>query len=401
MVTYKKLLAAIYLLSIGVCTLTAQTMTVDLNPSKDNTIYEGSSWEANSSGMGPHVYSGSISLMRARRALLAFDVSGIPAGATITNVELTIRVSRANGASIPFNLFRMTSDWGEGTSAAGNIGGQGVSATSGDATWLCSFFGTSGCQTSWTNSGGDFVSSASSTVNLAGNGLYTFPSTAQLVADVQNWVDGNTDNFGWIMRSAETASRNARRINSRENATDPPSLSITFTTALPVELSEFTGSQRGDLHLLEWQTASEVDFSHFIVEQSIDQGRSFQPLSQISGRGQESTQATYAYSTFIPNANSVLYRLRMVDVDGSEDLSNIVELDGSSSLDEIAVWPNPVQDRLYFGTSLSAGAGQSLLQERIGSSAEIAVLSLQGQIVKRYSVSQNQSYVSISDISSG
>jgi hypothetical protein len=38
-----------------------------------------------------------------------------------------------------------------------------------------------------------------------------------MVADVQMWLDNPVSNFGWMIRGDETATRTARRYNSREN----------------------------------------------------------------------------------------------------------------------------------------------------------------------------------------
>src|SRR5205814_1964951 len=120
-----------------------------------------------------------------RRGLIAFDLSSIPANATVTGASLTMTLSRT-GPFYPddISLRKALANWGEGASNAGNPGGHGAQAQSGDATWLHTFYSTS----FWTNPGGDFssTSSATTTVELW-NQDYVW-SGSGLLADVQAWI---------------------------------------------------------------------------------------------------------------------------------------------------------------------------------------------------------------------
>jgi hypothetical protein len=161
----------------------------------------------------------------ARRAVLNFEVStgGIPAGATIDSVFLTMAASKApTVAPMTITLHRVLADWGEGASVALGEEGGGASSAGGDATWIHTFFDT----TMWTNPGGDYVpvASASQTVTVSGNGTtftyYTWGSTPQMVADVQMWQDTPSSDFGWILIGEEAPSQtNARRFGSRTGPT--------------------------------------------------------------------------------------------------------------------------------------------------------------------------------------
>ena len=56
---------------------------------------------------------------------------------------------------------------------------------------------------------------------------YTW-SGADLVADVQAWLDGDVPNHGWILLAHGLTQPSAKRFDSRESA-NPPSLIVTFT----------------------------------------------------------------------------------------------------------------------------------------------------------------------------
>ena len=198
----------------------AQT-TAELSPIRDTTIYEEGDL---SNGAGSYVFSGPTNQGNERRALIAFDIAAqVPAGATITDVELELQMTQTISGSQALGLHRVLADWGEAGSDAPAQEGQGAAAESGDATWQHRFFSSD----TWSTAGGDFVSAASATQQVAGNGSYTWGSTAQLVADVQGWLDNPDDNHGWIL--VMSSGGTAKRFNSRENSSDPPVLKIEYT----------------------------------------------------------------------------------------------------------------------------------------------------------------------------
>lgn len=221
----KSILFALFIAVVWIGTASAQVQ-VAISPSKDNTLYEDASG-ALSNGSGPGLFFGRTgpgSGQAIRRALLAFDISGnVPAGATITSVSLTINVSRTFSGPQDVELHKVLADWGEGSSQASGQGGGGASAASGDATWIHRFFDTD----SWSNAGGDFSTVASGSQSMGPVAAYSWSSTPQMVADVQDWLDNPAGNFGWLVMGDESAGSTAKRFDSREAAT-PPALTVEF-----------------------------------------------------------------------------------------------------------------------------------------------------------------------------
>lgn len=203
----------------------AKADIVNLVSSRDNTLYE-SATGALSSGLGPTCFVGRTAGGLIRRAVLQFDLSGIPAGATINTVTLSLNMSMTSGPATNVSLYRTLADWGEGTSNAGVNGGAGAPATPGDATWIHTFFNTS----FWTNAGGDFVAASSATTVVNAIGTYTW-SSAQMLTDVQGWIATPLSNFGWIVRGDEVNNNTSKRFDTRENATASfrPTLIIDYT----------------------------------------------------------------------------------------------------------------------------------------------------------------------------
>lgn len=212
--------------ALSVQVVAQDPVTVTLPASKDNTLYESQSGSL-SNGAGSALFSGRTAQFQGslRRAVLAFDLSGIPAGSTITAASLRLRQSSPlDSGNQSMQLHRLQQDWGEGASnASGNEGG-GTAAATGDATWLHTFFNTS----FWTVPGGDFRSVASASLIVGSNGDHTWQSQG-LIDDVQDWVDQPAGNFGWILVGNESTGSTAKRFSSRESSVGFPVLTVTYT----------------------------------------------------------------------------------------------------------------------------------------------------------------------------
>jgi hypothetical protein len=210
---------------------TAQAV-VNLVPNQDNTLFE-SNTGALSNGAGDSMFVGRNNQPQGsiRRGLLSFDIAGsIPAGSTITAARLTLHLSPSNTANQTVQLRRVLATWGEGTSNANSQGGSGAAATANDATWLHRFFNRTP-PSMWNTPGGDFATTPSASLTVGDTGFYTWNSTAELVADVQGWLNAPATNFGWILLGNEAAAQTAKRFDTREHATaaNRPMLQITYT----------------------------------------------------------------------------------------------------------------------------------------------------------------------------
>jgi hypothetical protein len=202
---------------------------VALDSSKDNTLYNDLGG-GTSNGAGQYFFSGhsaGTASYPIRRGVIAFDVaSAIPPGSTVLSVKLRLHMSQTSGSAFNVALHRLTNDWGEGTSAPGGSEGPGANATNGDATWLHTFYPNS----FWSTPGGDFAPTASATIPVDQIAFYTWNSTAQLVSDVQGWVNNPASNFGWLVKGNETTQHSSKRFDTHQNL-DPlvhPLLTIDF-----------------------------------------------------------------------------------------------------------------------------------------------------------------------------
>jgi cytochrome c peroxidase len=185
---------------------------VTFTASKDTTIYDN----GNVNGTGGGLFAGTNGVDVNQRGLIAFDLSSIPSGSTITNVsvDLHVNVAALNSGAISITLNALTQDWNEASTGTGGEtsgGGNGVvSSDPNDATW------TSSGITAWT-AGGAFNPVESSSLVISSVGTFNTFTGPGLITDVQTWVDNPGTNYGWIIRGLENSNSSSKRFSSREN----------------------------------------------------------------------------------------------------------------------------------------------------------------------------------------
>jgi large repetitive protein len=92
---------------------------------------------------------------------------------------------------------------------------------------------------------------------------------------------------------------------------------------LPVEIISFYAICQ--LHGIEiiWQTASEQNNSHFIIEKSHD-ALIFNPIGIIKGKGNSNIEVSYSFTDNHIQSIDNYYRLKQVDYDGNYQWSNAI-----------------------------------------------------------------------------
>ena len=187
------------------------------------------------------------------RGLFKFDFSSIPLNSKIKSASVTLEVTQepnAGGESSSFTLHRLLKNWGEGDkdSTFSDSPGFGLSATDNEATWNSPFAFTTNTW-SFPGASNDFTTVISSSATVYGVADFPrFDSTAQMIADVQTWLDNPELNFGWLLKSeSESTLRTARRFGSREFAAgdvfSPPYIEVEFVSSPVLSNPQITNGQ--------------------------------------------------------------------------------------------------------------------------------------------------------------
>ncbi|OJV54235.1 MAG: hypothetical protein BGO31_12860 [Bacteroidetes bacterium 43-16] len=114
--------------------------------------------------------------------------------------------------------------------------------------------------------------------------------------------------------------------------------------SLPVALTNFNCSSFGYHARIDWETASEKNMKSYIIETSFD-GIQFEAIHTLPVKTESITAKKYSYTDYniFLRTETVFYRLKMVEADGSFKHSNVNKLNfGKARSGNLVVYPNPV-----------------------------------------------------------
>jgi hypothetical protein len=165
-----------------------------------------------------------------------------------------------------------------------------------------------------------------------------------LTINFDNSVGSSGGGEGWLAGTAEEPA--LRYVGSDFTGHDviiePPG-----GQPLPIELTDFQAKSVDNRHAeLTWQTATEINSSHFLLERS-DDGKTWIDIGQVAAAGYSTTLLTYHYlDRNVYRSGSkpdrFYYRLNMVDQDQTFEYSPMrtVSFTAGSEL-VVRVFPNP------------------------------------------------------------
>ncbi len=154
----------------------------------------------------------------------------------------------------------------------------------------------------------------------------------------------------------------------------------TTLNILPVGLSNFTASLQPSSVLLNWQTASEINTDHFVVERSVD-GVRFNNIGNVAASGNSSTKHDYTlndYSALHLGSSTLYYRLKTIDKDGKYTYSSIIKLQLHGGEFAYSLSPNPVRSQLTISFTTDNATKQVSLRITNANGKPVYEKSLQG-----------------------
>jgi hypothetical protein len=151
----------------------------------------------------------------------------------------------------------------------------------------------------------------------------------------------------------------------------------TNNVILPVSFISFNVKADGCKALLEWQTGSEQNNSHFVVERSTN-GNDFTAIGRVGATGNSNSLNTYRFTDEAPAGGINYYRITQVDFDGKRSSTGIkairIQCDGNAVT--IKAYPNPATSQI------NIQSGKAV--------AQVNVVASNGTTVMKYLPSQNQ-----------
>ncbi|MDA3616811.1 T9SS type A sorting domain-containing protein [Polluticaenibacter yanchengensis] len=121
------------------------------------------------------------------------------------------------------------------------------------------------------------------------------------------------------------------------------SYTISMPTVLPAIGLELSLNNTANGTVVNWQTLSEINTKHFVVERSLD-GINYQTIATVTAAGNSNTVKKYSTTDADNNYSLAYYRVVLVDVDNKKYISNMVinRLNGGSG-NIVSIYPNPAK----------------------------------------------------------
>lgn len=153
--------------------------------------------------------------------------------------------------------------------------------------------------------------------------------------------------------------------------------------ALDVNLTRFEASCNSGNVRIQWETASENNSSHFVVEQSTD-GQQWLPLKTVPAAGTTADVSQYSITAQQPSDEAVYYRLIQYDTDGSKTISGVISTLCDNQI--FIAYPNPTEGVFWFSG--------------IRETATVRLTDSKGQLLQKLEIKEGQS-IDLSGYSNG
>ena len=160
------------------------------------------------------------------------------------------------------------------------------------------------------------------------------------------------------------------------------------TLLLPVELVYFNAEAvNNNFIVCRWQTASELNNSHFEIERS-QNGQQFEFVMQVEGNGTTNATNQYEINDEQPYNGTSFYRLKQVDHSGDFEYSEIqqVYIDQSSG---IVLFPNPTVEEL-----------QVIIPQTLQADA-YQIININGQVVQTGEYREGNLSIQVNELANG
>lgn len=118
-------------------------------------------------------------------------------------------------------------------------------------------------------------------------------------------------------------------------------LNGTVITPMPVKLIFFVGNYDQNVIALKWETAWEEQNEGFEIQKSND-ATNFSKIGYVPGNLTIKSKSVYGFTdTDIEPNETVYFRLKQYDLDGSYEFSRIIAVKSTDDKEEVLVYPNP------------------------------------------------------------
>jgi len=282
-----------------------------------------------------------------RAPLLRWDLSGIPAEATVTDASLSFYVTTGESA-YTYSLYQLRRAWVEGTS--------NDQSSTNSATWN-KYDGVN----NWGTAGAANTTSDRYDTNLwnavasdfAGTGLQTFPLNAAGVDVVQSWLENPASNFGLTIQNYSGTSTGSWIAASRENTSgyQHPTLNVTYCVSTnPIISTSGTLAPFTTLPNVASESQSYTVSGLNLTEDLVITAPTGFQISLSSGSGYSSTLSLTPTDGVVPS--TTIY-VRLLSANTGTYAGNITHTSAGAEQKNVAV-EGTVSNQICYDVSLEA-----------------------------------------------
>jgi alpha-tubulin suppressor-like RCC1 family protein len=132
---------------------------------------------------------------------------------------------------------------------------------------------------------------------------------------------------------------------------------------LAIKLANIAAVNYGMRNRIDWTTSGEVSGDVFTLERSAD-GSYFSPIANVAAKG---NAGAYTYWDEAPYAGINYYRVKLIETSKQVSYSRIVQASVKGSGASIAVYPNPVSNKVRVNVNgVQSGAGTLSITDLMG-----------------------------------
>jgi hypothetical protein len=142
--------------------------------------------------------------------------------------------------------------------------------------------------------------------------------------------------------------------------------------ALPVQLKIFTAIRNNNLVKLQWKTETEINSKGYYIERKNTNG-GWTDIGFVASAANSIESITYTFNDINTEKNNTLYRLRQVDFDEKESLSETRLVAGKDNTTDVIVYPNPTNNGEF-----------NLLFATGGTKVDMKLVDMNGRTVRKW-----------------
>jgi len=142
-------------------------------------------------------------------------------------------------------------------------------------------------------------------------------------------------------------------------------MGVLYDNTLPVTATKFNGYKLSSKNVLKWNTYTEVNNDHFIIERSTN-GHDFTAIAivhSLATMGNSTSTISYTYTDEGTPAINAYYRLKQVNNQSAYAISDVIMLKGDGKIPFLVnnVFPNPVESVLKLSYSTPTAGDNTLI----------------------------------------